>query len=79
MNNVVDYKTFVATKKKKIKQLLIKRKYNIVVTRNKQLQVLLHDNKIALIVRRNRVRKILENNFNSFDFFFEFLFEIEIF
>ena len=79
VNNTVDYEIFVATKKKKTKQLLIKCKYNIIVIRNKQLQALLRDNKITLIVQRSYAHKALENDLDSFDFFFEFLFEIKIF
>ena len=77
VNDAVDYEALTAAKKKKTKQLLTKRKYDIVVTRNKQLQTLLRDNKVAPIVRRGRARKAPESDPNPFDPPFGSLFETE--
>ena len=79
VDDVVDYEAFIAAEEKKTKQLLAKRKYDIVVARNKQLQASLRDDEVASVVRRGRARKVFGSDFDSFDSFFGFSFETEAF
>ena len=79
VNDNVDYEILLIVKNKKTKKLKVKRKYEIITIRNKQLQILIKNEKLTLFLRRKHVYKTFKSDFNQFEFFFEFLFETEIF
>lgn len=51
-NNKIDYKIVLKKRKEKIKQFVVKRKYQLLLRENQNLQVLLQNNKVSVLSMR---------------------------